>query len=123
MTKKKVLAEGEELGKAGRPVSVWSERGKLLEEMELVMRQGWKPNDTETMKQARKLFKEDFKGYLALLERMRKEEQERLRLELEVLKKREVVEQQEKVKKEAVSMGPQERTVEELIKSLVKALG
>jgi hypothetical protein len=107
----------------GRNRCVWSEPGQLLREMQEVMTRGYRGTDTETMKQCRKLFREDFKGYLTMYERLLKEEGERLRLELEVLKKREVVDRQEEAKKEAVSVGPQERTVEELIKGLVKALG
>lgn len=137
MTKKKVKEEanagreatqfkaGEEWdgNTKGRNRCVWSEPGQLLKEMQEIMTRGGKWNDTETMKQCRKMFKQDFKAYLAMYERLVKEESERLRLELEVFRKREVVEKQEEVKKEAVEVGPQERTVEELIRGLVKALG
>lgn len=137
MTKKKVkveeepeksngqFKEGEEWdgNTKGRNRCVWSEPGQLLKEMQEIMTRGGKWNDTETMKQCRKMFKQDFKAYLAMYERLVKEESERLQLELEVLKKREVVEKQEEVKKETVKVGPQERAVEELIRGLVKALG
>lgn len=137
MTKKKVkvgaepeksngqFKEGEEWdgNTKGRNRCVWSEPGQLLKEMQEIMTRGFRWNDTETMKACRKMFKQDFKAYLTLYERLLKEENDRLRMQLEVMVKSELLDKQEEVKKEAVKVGPQERTVEELIRGLLKALG
>lgn len=101
------------------PLHIYSEWGTMAD-LKKVVTQRPEKGDSLQLKALRKLFREDYKGYLQLYERLLK--MEVAESEARVKEMQEANAQSAVVKREELKAGGQERRVEELIVGLLEEL-